>query len=52
MDELEIKKEIKNFIHASTQDDHEATNASLEKIVKAKVENRYNDARKEIEFGD
>jgi hypothetical protein len=48
MNDTEIKKEIKNFLNLSTQDDHEATNKSLGLIVKSKIDKRYNDAYNDV----
>jgi hypothetical protein len=48
MNDTEIKKEIRNFLNLSTQDDHEATDKSLEVIIKAKIDNRYNDAYADV----
>lgn len=48
MNDTEIKKEIRNFLNLSTQDDHEATDRSLESIIKAKIDNRYNSAYEDV----
>lgn len=52
METNEIKSEIKKFIIASTEDDHEATNKHLSSIINTKITNRYNDSMSKLKSED
>jgi len=45
MEDNNIKKDIRDFINLTTDDDHQAADKKLSDVIKAKVEQRYQDAR-------